>query len=439
MVVKRMLKRAMVEGFDAWRENTSKGKEGEREQKQRKARALKIVTRILNHVLVEAYETWREHAREVLEHKRKALKIVKRMLNRVLVEGFDVWRERAWEEHQHKRKTLKIVQRRVNHVVVERYERWREHTRGERRLRAKGVQVSYRRIKGALKRAVSVLAAYCARRGWLLQVGSRLMLGWMDCIIRSLVCEWYACAANSRRQRRVRDAAQQHKRVRDMIAGRALAVSCWQWWSTVWSWRSRRRVRGRACLRMLSLVRDGALIRHTWDAWFFFHTAIQFLNNPSHGVNKILRIRNPPSLISTSPPPTNRGSPVRGGGREGGEGTGGGGRERGLGSGPLHQLSPLRSSPRDASPAKAPRSDRSPTGRGGGGNVSGGGHAGGKATPRGGRVAFAKGPVMERVVRYSYSKALDQWLTSELQVARYIYVHVHIHKYGYVRLYSPFQ
>jgi hypothetical protein len=410
MFMQRVVARYLAHGFVLWREQV-------RELRQHRLKAIRVVTQIIYRVLLDGFVAWREIVRQERGHKRKALKVVQRMLNRALVEGFVTWRAHVIREKEGERvqkqrtaRALKVVTRMLKRVLVEAYQCWRAHAWEERRLRVKGAQVIHRKIKMVLKHAFGLLMAYCARRSWMLEVGSRLMLGWMDCQIRSLVSEWYSYAADSRRKREARNDTQRLTRILEMTSQRALVAWCWQWWSTVWSWRKRHRARSRGCLQMLALVRHSALVRCTWDAWLFFHAVIRLLNNPSHGVNKILRIRNPPSSTPTAPPPMNRASPVRGRPREGGEVSGGGGSVWGSGSGPLNQLSPLRSPPRDASPAKSPRSPGPPTGRGGGG--------GGRATPRGGRLAFAKGPVMERVVRYSYSKALDQWLTSELQVVR---------------------
>jgi hypothetical protein len=87
--------RALVEGFDHWRDSVV-------EERQMKAKALKVVHRPMNRVLVEGLERWWDQAVEEEKMKTKALKAARRLMNRALVEGFDRLRHQATEEKQMK-------------------------------------------------------------------------------------------------------------------------------------------------------------------------------------------------------------------------------------------------------------------------------------------------------------------------------------------------
>ena len=97
-------------------------------QKWMKAKALKVVQRLMNRGLVEGFERWREHVVEERQMKAKALKVVQRLMNRGLVEGFERWREHVVEERQMKAKALKVVQRLMNRSLAVAFECWADYT-----------------------------------------------------------------------------------------------------------------------------------------------------------------------------------------------------------------------------------------------------------------------------------------------------------------------
>ena len=119
-----------------------------------------------------------------------------------------------------------------------------------------------------------------------------------------------------------------------------------------------------------SLLRS--LTRRTWEAWLSFRSFIQLIHNPSLGVNKILRIKTPPSTSSDIPPSANANvSPPL---------------VPQTAVGPLQHLSPIRAAhTRDYSPQKTPPSlpQLSP-------------RAAAKSKPRTRPSPVAKGPVIER-------------------------------------------
>ena len=94
----------VVQGFERWRDSVV-------EERQMKAKALKVVHRPmnqLNRVLVEGLERWWDQAVEEEKMKTKALKAARRLMNWALVEGFDRWRHQATEEKQMKAKPSSV-------------------------------------------------------------------------------------------------------------------------------------------------------------------------------------------------------------------------------------------------------------------------------------------------------------------------------------------
>jgi hypothetical protein len=77
--------------------------------------------------------------------KAKALKVVQRLMNRVLVQGFERWRDQADEEKQMKAKALKVVQRLMKNCIASAFGRWIEHAVQEKELDLKSLRVVCRR------------------------------------------------------------------------------------------------------------------------------------------------------------------------------------------------------------------------------------------------------------------------------------------------------
>ena len=92
------------------------------------SKALKVVQRLMNGVMVSAFEGWRDHIIEEQQMKNKALKVAQRLKNGALVSAFEGWRDHIIEEKQMRAKARKVVQRLMNATLVHAFEGWRDQT-----------------------------------------------------------------------------------------------------------------------------------------------------------------------------------------------------------------------------------------------------------------------------------------------------------------------
>ena len=106
------------------------------EEKQMRNKALKVVYRIVNRVIVQAFERWREHTLEQRKLKAKARKVVRRFMIRTLVEGFETWSYQAVEAKKLKAKAHRVVRRIVMHSVVMGFQCWKVKIVEEKKMAA---------------------------------------------------------------------------------------------------------------------------------------------------------------------------------------------------------------------------------------------------------------------------------------------------------------
>jgi hypothetical protein len=135
-------------------------------EKQIKAKAMKVVQRLMKGVMILGFERWHDHLMEEKQMKAKALKVVQRLMNRVLVEGFERWWDRVSEEKQMKANARAEEERRkaVMQRVVKRMQhatltsgllRWREQVRELRRQQGILEKVALRMRNAAVNKAFS--------------------------------------------------------------------------------------------------------------------------------------------------------------------------------------------------------------------------------------------------------------------------------------------
>ena len=124
-----------------WREHAE-------EEKQMKAKALKVVQRLVNRAFVEGFERWREHAVEEKQMKAKALRVVQRLMRLVLAKGFD--QLLAYYDYRVAMKVLlmrlePVRERQARLIVANLFGRWKGRMRYERLCRRahKSLVVSY--------------------------------------------------------------------------------------------------------------------------------------------------------------------------------------------------------------------------------------------------------------------------------------------------------
>ena len=77
-----------------------------------KAKALKVVQRLMNSALVEGFERWRDQAAEEKQMKAKARKVVQRLMRSCIAYAFGRWTEHAVQEKESDLKSLRAVRRR---------------------------------------------------------------------------------------------------------------------------------------------------------------------------------------------------------------------------------------------------------------------------------------------------------------------------------------
>jgi quinol monooxygenase YgiN len=95
------------------------------EEKQMRAKARRVVQRMINVTLVHVFELWRDKSGEEKQTRVKSLKVVQRMLNATLVQVLEVWRDRTAVEKQMSVKARKVVHSLMNGALVSTFERWR--------------------------------------------------------------------------------------------------------------------------------------------------------------------------------------------------------------------------------------------------------------------------------------------------------------------------
>ena len=71
----------------------------------------------MNSALVGCFELWRKQAAEEKKMRAKALKVLQRLMNSALVGSFERWREQAAEEKQMRAKAPKVVWRLMSRTL----------------------------------------------------------------------------------------------------------------------------------------------------------------------------------------------------------------------------------------------------------------------------------------------------------------------------------
>jgi hypothetical protein len=130
-----------------------------RNHKRKKLALRRCLTRMLRAVAWRVFEQWRGHVIDQKQMKAKALKVVRRLVNRALVEGFERWREHAVEEKQMQAKALKVVRRLVIRALVEGFKRWRFRYAEHRELVGKS-----KRMLARLQRRAGAVCVIAWRR-----------------------------------------------------------------------------------------------------------------------------------------------------------------------------------------------------------------------------------------------------------------------------------
>jgi len=121
------MNQGLVEGFERWRDHVA-------EEKQMKAKALKVVQRLMNRGLVEGFERWRDHVAEEKQMKAKALKVVHRLLKSALVVCFDKWTVRLADNVRIRAVLSKVLTQMMNHTLSVAFCSWKEQAVRVRRL-----------------------------------------------------------------------------------------------------------------------------------------------------------------------------------------------------------------------------------------------------------------------------------------------------------------
>jgi hypothetical protein len=85
---------------------------------------MKAVQRLMSRALVEGFERWRDSTVQDRQIKAKALNVVQRLMSRGLVMCFERWRDSVVVHRLMKAKALKVVHRRTSRALVECFERW---------------------------------------------------------------------------------------------------------------------------------------------------------------------------------------------------------------------------------------------------------------------------------------------------------------------------
>ena len=134
-----MMKRSMLL-FGMWAE-------GAAEARGFKAKALKVVQRLMSRVLGEDFERWRDHVADVRQEQvmmmkdvQLLVKVLQPLMNSALVGCFECWCEHAAEEKQARAKTLNLVQQLMNIALGGCFERWRDHVAERRQEMVKTIK-----------------------------------------------------------------------------------------------------------------------------------------------------------------------------------------------------------------------------------------------------------------------------------------------------------
>jgi len=124
--------------------------------------AVQLMKRIMMKRSMLLFGMWAEGAAEARGFKAKALKVVHRLMSRVLGEDFERWRDHVGEKRKLKPKALRVVrqlmsgmQRRMSSTLLEGFERWRDTWQRQKRFRTKAGKALHHIVHGAMSKTVN--------------------------------------------------------------------------------------------------------------------------------------------------------------------------------------------------------------------------------------------------------------------------------------------
>jgi hypothetical protein len=120
-----------------------------------KIKAFRILVMLENSALVKGFDRWKDQASEMHLLKSKALKIVQKMVNRSFVLVFELWQQRAADSKLLKSRALKVVQKMVNHSFVLVFELWQQRAVDSKLLKFKLLRAVQKLVNVCLVRALA--------------------------------------------------------------------------------------------------------------------------------------------------------------------------------------------------------------------------------------------------------------------------------------------
>ena len=145
-IVNRLMRSSVIKAFDTWVQQS-------KDNRRMRVICTRVLLQTCNRTMSRVFLRWMDSVIEKWQIKAKALKLVQRLMSLALVQGFERWRDSGVEGKEMKAKARKVVQRLMNMQKVRAWERWLTNTQEQKRLRAAGSKVVMKMANATLFRA----------------------------------------------------------------------------------------------------------------------------------------------------------------------------------------------------------------------------------------------------------------------------------------------
>jgi hypothetical protein len=142
-MLQRLMRRALMEGFEGWRDTWQL-------QRRFRSKALKALHHIVRRAMSKTMSSWQKVTASNKRLRIRLSRILARLWKRTMSRVFEAWYSRAQTDRQMETKALKMLQRLMRRALVEGFERWHEQAVQEKHMKAKALKVVQRLMNIAL-------------------------------------------------------------------------------------------------------------------------------------------------------------------------------------------------------------------------------------------------------------------------------------------------
>jgi hypothetical protein len=142
-MLQRLMRRALMERFEGWRDTWQL-------QRRFRSKALKALHHIVRRAMSKTMSSWQKVTASNKRLRIRLSRILARLWKRTMSRVFEAWYSRAQTDRQMETKALKMLQRLMRRALVEGFERWHEQAVQEKHMKAKALKVVQRLMNIAL-------------------------------------------------------------------------------------------------------------------------------------------------------------------------------------------------------------------------------------------------------------------------------------------------